>query len=172
MFFRDRFTAWLESHQPQNPPRLYQPAGFLGAPPVGWHLKIGRTTFVYRVPEDATDVFYIVLIERGGSRRALHSPFLDLVRLLQLVQRSESGIRWIRGHVEAPRWRPIDALSPDRILAFYRRYLTAVSQGVDHGVEWYGGDLTAFSWSAEKRKIRERDSAPQNLELADAHLNR
>jgi hypothetical protein len=157
MFFRDRFTEWLLA-QPANTaprPELYQPAGFLGAPPVGWEIVVGRTPFVYRVPQESPDIFYIVLIRRGATRAALHSPFADMVRLLQLLQRAAVGIRWIRGHVEPTASRPADALARERILAFYRRYLTAVSTGVENGIEWFGGNLEEFSWSAEKRKIRD-----------------
>ena len=153
---RDAFTRWLEQHRPDSPPQVYQPAGCLGGPPLGWQIVVGRTRFVYRVPPEAPHLFYIVLIERGPERHALHSPFADMVRLLQLVQRSGAGLRWIRGHVEPTKQRPSDALTRERIIAFYRRYLTAVSTGFEHGREWYGGDITTFSWSAEKRKIRAR----------------
>lgn len=173
MIAPDVFTVWLQQHQPHAAPKLYQPAGFLGAAPVGWQVLIGRTPFVYRVPAETPDVFYIVRIERS-ERHALHSPFIDMVRLLQLIQRSQAGIRWIRGHVEPTRNRPADALSRERILAFYRRYLTAVSFGVENGIEWYGGDLTAFSWRAEKRKVLLRRPSPARvgateLALADAN---
>jgi hypothetical protein len=163
----DAFTFWLQQNQPQAAPKLYQPGGFLGAPPVGWELTVGRTKFVYRVPVEAPDVFYIVLIERGAERDGLRSSLLDMVRLLQLVQQSATGIRRIRGHVEPVKHRPADALSRDRLLAFYRRYLTAVSVGVENGVEWFGGDLTAFSWTKEKRRIRARltDRSPHAVSL-------
>lgn len=173
MLPRDAFTLWLEEHQPHAPPSVYQPGGFLGAPPIGWQLTVGRTRFVYRVPPESPDILYIVLIERGTARQALHSPFSDLVRLLQLIQRSAAGIRWIRDHVEPSKRRPADALSRERILAFYQRYLTTVSIGCDHGLEWFGGDLSAFSWSTEKRKVRDRVSAAARAEKhADPHLNR
>ncbi len=150
----DRFTQWLLVSPAAPQPSLYQPGAFLGAPPLGWKISLGRTHFVYRVPADAADVFYIVRIERAVGRTALHSPFLDLVRLLHLVQTSDCGIRWIRGHVEPVKDRPTDALSRERILAFYQRYLTAVHDGVENGIAWYGGDLTTFSWQSEKRKVR------------------
>lgn len=123
---------------------------------MGWQIVVGRTSFVYRVPPEASHIFYVVLIERAIGRQGLHSPFTDMVRLLQLIQRSGAGIQWIRGHVEPSKRRPQDALSRERIIAFYRRYLTAVSTGFENGLEWYGGDLTTFSWSKEKRKIRDR----------------
>ncbi len=155
MFARDAFTCWLEQNGPPGPAKLYHPGACLGASPVGWELVVGRTRFVYRVPAESPDVFYIVLIARGPARHALHSPFADLVRLLRLVQRSGTGIRWIRGHIEPVKKRPADALARERILAFYARYLTAVSRGFENGIEWFGGDLAAFSWSAEKRRIRD-----------------
>lgn len=158
-FHRDAFTLWLESQVPPRSPTLYQPAGFLGAPPVGWQLTVGRTRFVYRVPEQQRDVFYVVLIERDDARVGLHSPLADMVRLLQLVQQSGAGIRWIRGHVEPTSDRPCDALTRERLLAFYTRYLTTVADGVEDGVAWYGGDLTTFSWAREKRKVREHRAA-------------
>jgi len=154
MFYRDAFTLWLEQHTPHHRPKVYQPGAFFGAPPVGWELTLGRTKFVYRVPPEMSDVLYIVLIERVTARHALHSPFADLVRLLQLIQQSGTGIRRIRGHVEPSAKRSPDTLSRERLLAFYRRYLTAVGEGRDHGIEWFGGDLTAFSWTAEKSKIQ------------------
>ncbi len=158
---RDAFTQWLQQEQPNNSPRLYQPAAFLGAPPVGWELTVGRTRFVYRVPVETPTIFYIVLIDRGSERHALRSPFADLVRLLHLIKCSACGIRWIRGHVEPVKNRPANALDRERILAFYQRYLTAVSTGYENGIEWFGGDLTTFSWASEKIKIRR---APPRLE--------
>lgn len=152
---RDAFTLWLQENAPDLNPRVYQPGAFLGAPPIGWRIVIGRTAFVYRVPHDTPDVFYVVLIERASKRLALHSPFRDFVRLLTLIKQSGSGIRWIRGHVEPTSDRPSDALSRERILAFYRRYLTAVSIGCENGIEWYAGDITAFEWEREKRKVTE-----------------
>ena len=53
-----------------------------------------------------------------------------------------------------------DALPAARILAFYQRYLTTVSDGVENGVAWYGGDLTTFSWAAEKTKVRRPTPLP------------
>ena len=161
----DRFTQWLQATPAAPQPLLYQPGAFLGAAPLGWQIDLGRTQFVYRVPIESPDVFYIVRIERASGRHALHSPFIDMVRLLQLIKTSESGIRWIRGHVEPTKNRPADALARERILAFYRRYLTAVSVGSENGIEWYGGDVTAFSWKHEKRKIRP-------LPAERTHLNR
>jgi type III secretion system regulator LcrR len=160
MVLRDAFTVWLTAQRPDAPPRPYQPAGFLGGPVLGWQVEIGRTRFVYRVPEEAQHIFYVVLIERGSGRQGLHSPFADMVRLLQLIQKSSAGIRWIRGHVEPTKKRPADALDRERLIAFYQRYLTAVSTGVENGVEWYGGDLTAFSWAKEKTRVRERRNPP------------
>ena len=157
----DAFTRWFQSHRPEDPPQVYQPAAFLGGPVLGWSLRFGDTHLVYRIPPDEPEVLYIVLIERGTSRQNLRSPFAAIVRFLSLVQESQCGVRWIRGHVEPSRRRPDDALSRERILAFYQRYLTAVSVGVENGIEWFGGDLQAFSWSQEKRKIRR-----------SAHLNR
>jgi hypothetical protein len=170
--FRDAFTLWLEQHGPVAAPKIYQPGGFFGAPPVGWQIVVGRTTFVYRVPPETPDVLYIVLIERGAGRQALHSPFADMVRLLRLIQHSATGIRWIRGHVEPTKTRPANALSRERILAFYQRYLTTVSVGFENGIEWFGGDLAAFSWAAEKRNIRARLAPHSPSAMAIPHLNR
>ncbi len=151
---RDPFTCWLDVHRPDLRPVRYQPAAMLGAAQIGWQITLGRTRFVYRIPPDRPDIFYIVLIERGAGPRSLRSPFSDLVRLLLLLQRSQAGIRWIRGHVQPTTRTHADALPATRILAFYQRYLTTVSDGVENGVAWYGGDLTTFSWAAEKTKIR------------------
>ncbi len=156
MLTRDAFTRWLQQRDGPGAATVYQPGAFLGAPPVGWQLTLGRTRFVYRVPEETPDIFYIVRIERADGRHGLHSPLLDMVRLLRLIKTSDAAIRWIRGHVEPVKNRPADALSRERLIAFYQRYLTAVSTGFENGVEWYGGDLTAFSWQQEKRKIATR----------------
>jgi hypothetical protein len=153
MVSRDAFTRWLQARDGAEAATVYQPGAFLGAPPVGWLLTLGRTRFVYRVPDETPDVFYIVRIERAESRSGLHSPLYDMVRLLKLIKTSGAPIRWIRGHVEPVKNRPADALSRERLIAFYRRYLTAVSTGFENGIEWYGGDLTAFSWQREKQKI-------------------
>jgi hypothetical protein len=155
MFHRDRFTCWLAEHRPDLPVARYAPGAILGGPQLGWQLTLGRTRFVYRVPAEKPDIFYIILIERGPSRAGLRSPFADMVRLLLMIKDSESGIRWIRGTVEPTRDAPADALERKRIRAFYHRYLTAVSDGFENGAAWMGGDLTAFSWKREKRKITE-----------------
>ncbi len=157
---RDPFTCWLDVHRPDLRPVRYQPAAMLGAAQIGWQITLGRTRFVYRIPPDHPDIFYIVLIERGAGPRSLRSPFSDLVRLLLLLQRSQAGIRWIRGHVQPTTRTHADALPATRILAFYQRYLTTVSDGVENGVAWYGGDLTTFSWAAEKTKIRRPTPLP------------
>ncbi|MFO1450195.1 MAG: hypothetical protein U1F61_18695 [Opitutaceae bacterium] len=152
----DAFTQWLERVHPELTVRPYQPAGPWGGPVVGWQVRLGRTRFVYRVPAESPEVLYIVLIERADDREGLHSPFADLVRLLRLIQTSGAGVTWIRGHVEPTRKRPQDALTRERILAFYQRYLTAVSTGFENGIEWFGGDLSTFSWTAEKRRVTTR----------------
>ena len=157
---RDPFTCWLDVHRPDLRPVRYQPAAMLGAAQIGWQITLGRTRFVYRIPPDHPDIFYIVLIERGAGPRSLRSPFSDLVRLLLLLQRSQAGIRWIRGHVQPTTRTHAVAPPATRILAFYQRYLTTVSDGVENGVAWYGGDLTTFSWAAEKTKIRRPTPLP------------
>lgn len=154
MGHRDAFTRWLQAERPDLPVTCYQPMALYGGPQIGWEITIGRTTFVYRVPPEHPDIFYVVLIRRAPGPRTLHSPFADLVRLLRLIQGSPAGIRWIRGTVEPTSDRPADALTTDRILAFYQRYLTTVCDGVENGVQWYGGDLTTFSWAREKQKVR------------------
>jgi len=156
MVHRDAFTLWLERERPEMRVRPYQPAGAWGGPVIGWQLCVGRTRFVYRVPPESPEVLYVVLIERAAQREGLHSPLGDMVRLLRLIQTSDAGVTWIRGHVEPIKGRPDDALTRERLLAFYQRYLTAVSTGVENGVEWYGGDLSTFSWTAEKRRVRTR----------------
>lgn len=160
----DAFTRWLQTHRPDLPFSPYQPAARFGGRQVGWRLRIGRTLFVYRIPPEKPDIFYIVLIERGDTPRSLHSPLADMVRLLLLVKGSPAGIRWIRGHVAPTSDRPADALSGERLLAFYQRYLTTVDDGIENGLQWYGGDLTTFSWAHEKRKIRPTAAPPPPAE--------
>jgi hypothetical protein len=171
---RDAFTRWLQQRDGADAATVYQPGAFLGAPPVGWQLTLGRTRFVYRVPDEAPDIFYIVRIERAEGRSGLHSPLYDMVRLLKLIKASDAPIRWIRGHVEPVKNRPADALPRERLIAFYQRYLTALNTGFENGVEWYGGDLTAFNWRDEKQKIATRRprQQPPGTPQAGLHLNR
>lgn len=152
----DAFTRWLQAHRPDLPVRPYNPGARYGAPQVGWQIRIGRTLFVYRIPPEKPEIFYIVLIERGEGPQSLRSPLADMVRLLLLVKGSPAGIRWIRGHVDTDGAKQSNPLPAERLLAFYRRYLTTVEDGIENGVRWYGGDLTTFSWAHEKRKIRTR----------------
>jgi type III secretion system regulator LcrR len=125
-------------------PEIYQPAGYLGLPPVGWQLPVGHSTFVYRVPEDESRSLIIVLFERQGERSGLASSFVDIVRFISLVKRSEAPIDTIEGRVEALEGRPRDSLESERIASFYQRYLAAYRTFVRDGLEWFAGDLRTY----------------------------
>ncbi len=142
-FFRDRFTDWL--HERGSPPKLYQPAAMLGAPPVGWELTIGQSTLVYRIPEEIPNVLIIVLFERQTQRNGLRSPFADIVRFISLVKKANVGITDIRGHVSATSDRPADSLENEGILAFYRRYLGVVDHSIENGILWVSGSLLTYT---------------------------
>ena len=140
--YKDPFTLWLESRQ--MPPSIYQPAGFLGGPQLGWKLKIGRSSLVYRVPKETPESLIIVLFEREGERTGLRSPFADIVRFITLIKRSGLPFHTIQGHVDALDGRPEDSLQNEKIAAFYKRYLAANQLFVDNGVEWVAGDLRTY----------------------------
>ncbi|GEP43708.1 hypothetical protein [Brevifollis gellanilyticus] len=142
-FFRDRFTDWL--HERGMPPKLYQPAAMLGAPPVGWEMTVGQSTLVYRVPEETPHLLIIVLFERQTQRNGLRSPFADIVRFLSLVKKADVGITDIKGHVSATSDRPADSLENEGILAFYRRYLKVVDLFVENDILWVGGTLLTYT---------------------------
>lgn len=141
-FPRDPFTEWLTAQG--RPPELYQPAGMLGAPPVGWLTRVGKSIFVYRVPPETPDLLIIVLFERQGERGGLRSPFADIVRFLVTVQRAEVGILRVKGHVAATSDRPEDSLENEAILAFYRRYLHVEDVALEGDVLWVGGLLKPY----------------------------
>lgn len=140
--YRDPFTAWLELQG--RAPGVYQPAGFLGDPPIGWKLRVGRSTFVYRVPPETPEMLVIILFERQGERSGLCSSFADIVRFISLAKRSGAPIDIIQGRVEALSWRPKDSLENERIAAFYQRYLAAYKTFVRDGVAWFAGDLRKY----------------------------
>ena len=143
MLHRDEFTQWLQGrgHEVSS----YEPAAFLGAPPVGWQLPVGRSTFVYRVSDDDSRTLTIVLFERQNPRTGLGSPFVDIVRFISLVKRSAAPVHTIQGRVEALEKRPKDSLENERIATFYQRYLAAYRTFVDAaGIEWFAGDLRTY----------------------------
>lgn len=156
LFPKDEFTRWLEAEQGVTP-KVYQPAARYGGVPVGWQISLGRSTFVYRMPEERPGVFLIVLFERTGERSGLRSPFADFVRLLSLIKRSNLGVHTIEGHVEALKGRPQDSLANEQIVHFYKRYLLADQVRVEHGVEWVAGDLTTYTppLAAVRRQVDE-----------------
>ncbi len=139
---RDPFTTWLEEQK--IPISVYQPAGFLGCPPLGWKITVGQSTFVYRVPPEDPRSLIIVLFERLSDRQGLRSPFADIVRFISLIKKSGADIHRIQGHVEAVSDRPRDSLEDARIAAFYKRYLAANQLFIDNGVEWVAGDLRTY----------------------------
>lgn len=140
--YHDPFTQWLEREQISV--SAYQPAAMFGAPPVGWQITVGRSTLVYRVPEEDPGLLIIVLFERQVTRKGLQSPFADIVRFLALVKKSAVGVVRVQGHVSAVSWRPEDSLENTQIGEFYRRYLGVEDLGVENGVEWVGGSLTTY----------------------------
>lgn len=140
--FRDPFTLWLESQH--QVPEVYQPAGFLGRPPVGWKITVGQSTLIYRVPVETPQTLIIVLFEKQQGRRGLRSPFRDIVRFISLVKRSGVNIQQIQGHIEATGDRPADSLENEKIAAFYKRYLGVNQLYVQNEVEWVGGDLGTY----------------------------
>ncbi len=140
--FRDPFTCWLEDQK--IPLTVYQPAGFLGAPPVGWRVFLGHSSLVYRVPEESPQTLIIILFERQTDRQGLRSPFADIVRFISLIKKSGADIHRIQGHIEAVTDRPADSLENAKIVAFYKRYLAANQLFVDNGVEWVAGDLRTY----------------------------
>ncbi|MGC3992200.1 MAG: hypothetical protein QM796_21400 [Chthoniobacteraceae bacterium] len=142
MLRSDPFTDWLRFRG--TVPGVYQPAGYLGAPPIGWTLSVGHSDFVYRVPENEPQTLIIVLFVRNGERSGLRSPFADIVRFISLVKRSGAGIHTIQGRVDALADRPADSLENDRIAAFYQRYLAAYHLFQQDGVDWFAGDLRTY----------------------------
>lgn len=156
--FRDPFTLWLESQH--HVPEVYQPAGFLGRPPVGWKITVGQSTLIYRVPVETPQTLIIVLFERQQGRTGLRSPFRDIVRFISMVKRSGVDIQRIQGHVEATGDRPADSLENEKIAAFYKRYLGVKLLHVQNEVEWVGGDLSPYvpPLAAERDWLRQQAS--------------
>lgn len=152
-FFRDLFTCWLDENG--HRPELYQPAGMLGAPPLGWQIYLGESKFVYRVPPETPHWLIIVLFERRCGRLGLRSPFADIVRFLSTVKVAAVGITHIKGHVAATSDRPMDSLENERILTFYRRYLRVEDLVVENETLWVGGPLQPFvpPLAAERNRL-------------------
>ena len=159
LFPKDDFTLWLETHGTQ--PAIYQPAAQYGGPPVGWKIKIGQSTFVYRLPEDKPGVLIIALFERQGDRKGLRSPFTDFVRFISSVKRSGVPVHTIDGHVDALQGRPEDSLANEQIVAFYKRYLAANQLRVENGIEWVAGDLRTYVAPLSGVRKEDNTSAPE-----------
>jgi len=137
--FKDPFTQWLATQGIEAD--VYQPGGIFGCPPMGWQIRLRRSSIAYVVPQDKPDTLIVIMFEREQSRRGLGSPFADFVRFVSLVKNSGSGVTRIRGRVEASEGRPKDSLEKERIAGFYRSYLggTDTLDGTD--VEWVVGEL-------------------------------
>jgi type III secretion system regulator LcrR len=140
--YDDPFTQYLR--QRGVAVGVYQPGGFLGFPPVGWRIQVGKSFFVYRVPEETPEILLIVLFEREGERNGLRSPFADIVRFISMVKKSKAPIHFIKGHVDVVSDRPADHLETDKIAAFYKRYLAAHHVSIENGIEWVAGDLGTY----------------------------
>lgn len=138
----DSFTSWLREHAYDV--GVYQPGAFLGSPPLGHSLNLGKSLFVYRVAEDQPQILIIVLFEKTEDRHGLRSPFLDFIKFINLIKKSNSGIEQIKGHVEATSWRPEDSLENPKIAAFYKKYMTANHLSMENGIEWVSGNLLAY----------------------------
>ena len=118
---RDPFTQWLEAQG--ITPGIYQPAGMMGFPPLGWQLVVGRSLVVYRVAPEDPATLIVVLVERQTNRRGIHSPFADLIRFLALLRKSDTGVTHVNGHINAVSWRPKDSLDTFRMKPFYVEHL-------------------------------------------------
>ena len=138
--YDDPFTAWMEARGMAV--GIYQPGGFMGRPPVGRKVTVGKSTIVYRIIEEAAEDLIVVLLERQGRRSGLKSSFADFARFIALVKKSGAPIKSIRGHVGVLGNLPEDHVSIERIAAFYKRYLAAHQVFIENGVEWVSGDLT------------------------------
>ncbi len=158
--FDDPFTQWLKEKGTKV--GTYQPGGFMGRPPIGRQITVGRSTIVYRVVEEKPDELIVVLFERQGERSGLRSPFADFARFVAMVRKSPANIRLIRGHVDVLSDLPKDHVPPERIAAFYKRYLDAHHDFVENGVEWVAGDITHHvpPLYSGRQVMRER-SAPE-----------
>ncbi len=137
--FKDPFTQWLETQGIHA--EVYQPGGIFGFPPMGWQLKLRRSSIAYVVREDKPDTLLVIMFEREQSRAGLGSPFADFVRFVSLVKNSCSGVTRIQGRVEASEDRPKDSLEKQRIAGFYRNYLGGIDSMEGTDVEWVVGEL-------------------------------
>lgn len=122
---------------------VYQPGGFFGCPPLGWQVRLKRSTISYVVRAEKPDTLIVIMFEREETRRGLGSPFADFVRFVRLVKNSPCGIARIQGRVEASERRPADSLEKERMAGFYHRYLGGVNvtDGESADVEWVVGEL-------------------------------
>lgn len=137
--FKDLFTQWLETQGILA--EVYQPGGIFGYPPMGWQIRLRRSSVAYVVREEKPDTLLVIMFEREQSRQGLGSPFADFVRFVSLVKNSPCGITRIQGRVEASERRPQDSLEKQRIAGFYRTYLSGVDVKESPDVEWVVGEL-------------------------------
>lgn len=149
---RDRLTGWLAAHRPDLALRPFVPQGAIPGIDVGWQVEIGGTTLAYLVHPNSPDLLSISQLQRQGGARALRSPLGDLVRFLRLVQASGAGIERVRSSLGPAPGAP---LSFARLAVFGQRYLPARNLGLVNGLPTFEGDLTAFSWTTERAKVRQ-----------------
>lgn len=137
--FKDPFTQWLATQGIEA--EVYQPGGIFGYPPMGWQIRLRRSSIAYMVPQDKLNTLIVIMFEREQSRSGLGSPFADFVRFVSLVKNSGTGVTRIRGRVEAPEDRPKDSLDKERMAGFYRSYLGGFDTLDGTDVEWVVGEL-------------------------------
>jgi len=156
--YEDPFTQYLRAKGTEV--KVYQPGGFLGLPAVGWRIRVGNSYVVYRIPEETPEILLIVLFEREGKRNGLLSPFADLTRFVRMVKHCGLPIHYIKGLVDIVSGRPADHLDPERIAAFYTRYLGGRRVPGEDGDEWVLGDVRVCETPLAAQR-REEAAPPQ-----------
>lgn len=136
---KDPFTLWLEARG--HSVEVYQPGGMFGCPPMGWQVRLRRSSIAYVVRQEQPDTLIIIMFEREEGRSGLGSPFADFVRFVSLVKGSGTGITRIQGRVEAPEEPPPDSLDKARMTGFYHRHLGGKDVREGEQVEWVVGEL-------------------------------
>ncbi|MBB5037706.1 hypothetical protein [Prosthecobacter dejongeii] len=148
--FKDRFTEWLITQG--TPPSVYQPGGLLGYPPMGWEVKMKHCAIAYVVRPKDPATLVIIMFEREQRRSGLDSPFMDMIRFLSQVRRSDAGITHVTGRIHAIEGRPSDSLETQRMRPFYQIHLGGEYFTDETGVEWVRGSLEKAFEGLKRKK--------------------
>jgi hypothetical protein len=149
---RDAFTHWLATQRPGLKLRHFAPLGPSCEFDLGYGLEVGRTIVTYVAHEAWPDRLFVLHLEPTRALHGLHSPLLDLLAFVRLVQASHTGIQRLT-LVLGLRSEPPPSVA--YALALCCHYLPGQATKPRHETASFELELTNFDWSRVRRKVRE-----------------